>query len=304
MLKSLQNHSIWHPSPILNIMISYVLIGLVMLWGNSANADTKRIVAIDDSLTEIIFALGAGDQLVGRNFCSRYPAEALKLPSIGYMGALSVEGILSLRPNLIIAIKYARSQRVLQHLKEAGMHVEIIYNDLTVEGVKAKIRQVAKILNKTQQGEELVNQLQISVDRAIVKAKLAKQQHGEVRALFVDGMRHNIVVAGRENRANAMLKLSQINNIAAPNFKGYKILTPEAMIQYNPQFIIMMPGAFGEAGGRDAILSSTAISMTEAGKKQQLVLMGTGFTTFGPRLGKTIEDLVNAIYTVKSSDGT
>ncbi len=297
MLKPLPDSSIYYPRPTLKSIIFYVLIGLAITWGSYANADSKRIVAIDGSLTEIIFALGEGDQLVGRDITSSYPAAALKLPSVGYMRSLSAEGILSLRPKLVIATKDAKPQRVLLHLKQIGVNVELIENKFTVEGVKHKIRQVAKILNREEKGEVLVKDLQASVDRATAKAKRAKQQHGKARAIFILNMRGgNMMVAGRNSRANTMLELAQITNPAAPHFKIFKPLTAEAAIQYNPQFIITITHGISSAGGRDAILNSPAISMTDAGRNQQLIVMGNNFLTFGPRLGEAIEELVNAVY--------
>ncbi len=282
------------------LILIYSLIGLITLWGSSVNAEQNRIVAIDGSLVEIIFALGEGDQLVGRDITANYPAAALELPSVGYMRSLSAEGILSLRPDLIIATKDARPQSVLKHLKQAGVRVELIDNVFTVEGVKNKIRQVAAILGKEAKAEVLVNELQASVDRAMIIAKQAKQQHGEVRALFMLGMRGgNMMVAGRDSRANTMLYLAQIVNPAAPYFKGFKPLTAEGAIKYNPQFIITMNHGLRAAGGHAAILNAPAIRLTEAGRKQQILVMGDGFLTFGPRLGEAIEKLVNAVYNKK-----
>jgi len=281
----------------LGLIFSFSLLAITVFWSSSSSANDSRIVAIDGSLTEIIFALGDGDKMVGRDITTTYPPEALKLPSVGYMRTLSAEGILSLKPNLVIATKDAKPRSVLDRLKEAGIQVELIDNTFTLEGVKIKIRQVAKILNREKEGEKLINQMQSSVDKARLIAKTEKDKHGVTSAIYVMGMRGgNMMVAGAGSRAEEMLSLAYIKNPAADDFKGYKPLTAEAAIQYNPQFIITAMHGVKSAGGKQAILNTVAIKMTEAGQKKQLAIMENDFLNFGPRLGLAIEDLVAKIY--------
>lgn len=288
---------------ILKAIIFFILSSFFIISSTSLSADSKRIITLDRSLTEIIFALDMGAHLVGRDASSKYPIEALKLPSVGFSSQVTAEGLLSLRPKLIMATSdiNVRSLRVLQQLKDIGVPVEIIDNKFTLEGVKAKTRQVAKILDREKQGEALVKDLQSSVERAKVKANRAKQQHGEIRTLFIYSIRaSNMTIAGRDNKVNAMLEIAQIHNLAATDFKGFKPVAPEAVIEYNPEFIIMFPFSINSAGGRDTILNSPAISATEAGKRRQLIVMEVENISFSPRLGKQIEALVNAVYAVKS----
>ena len=281
----------------LGFIFSFSLLAITVFWSSSSSANDSRIVAIDGSLTEIIFALGDGDKMVGRDITTTYPPEALKLPSVGYMRTLSAEGILSLKPNLVIATKDAKPRSVLDRLKEAGIQVELIDNTFTLEGVKIKIRQVAKILNREKEGEKLIDQMQSSVDKARLIAKTEQDKHGVTSAIYVMGMRGgNMMVAGAGSRAEEMLSLAYIKNPAADDFKGYKPLTAEAAIQYNPQFIITAMHGVKSAGGKQSILNTAAIKITEAGQKKQLAVMENGFLNFGPRLGLAIEDLVAKIY--------
>jgi iron complex transport system substrate-binding protein len=281
----------------LGLLFALFLLTITAFWSSSASANNSRIVAIDGSLTEIIYALGEGNNMVGRDITTVYPPAALKLPSVGYMRTLSAEGILSLKPNLVIATKDAKPRSVLDRLKEAGIRVELIDNEFTLAGVKEKIHQVAKVLNKEKEAKILIKKMQKSVDKATIIATNAKNKHGATKALYIMNMRGgNMMVAGKNSRANEMLELALVNNPAANQFKGYKPLTPEAAIKYNPQFIITMTHGLKAAGGKDAILKTPAISMTEAGKKKQLIVMENGFLTFGPRIGEAIEDLVAKIY--------
>lgn len=297
MVLQAKKHPLWFIVSVSSMFVTYVLIALLFFWSSNATAGNERIVAIDGSLTEIVYALGEGHQLVGRDITSTYPPEALKLPSVGYMRALSAEGILSLRPTLVIATKDAKPQSVLKRLKDAGIRVELIDNTYSVVGVKEKISQVAKVLGKEKLASALNQELQNSVDKAVSKAKAYQQKNGKVRALFILNMRGgNMMVAGKGSRADVMFNLAQITNPAAEQLKGFKPLTAEAAIQYNPQYLITISHGVKSSGGKQAMLNTPAIKMTEAGRNKQLIVMDNGFLTFGPRLGEAITSITDAIY--------
>jgi iron complex transport system substrate-binding protein len=282
---------------VIKLSLTFSVFTLAALWSISSSADNQKIVAIDGSLTEIIYALGEGDKMVGRDITTVYPPEALKLPSVGYMRTLSAEGILSLKPQLVIATKDAKPRSVLDKLKNAGIRVELIDNQFTLEGVKEKIRQVAKVLNKDQKAEELIKNMQSTVDKATKIAKAKQDKYGTVKALYVMNMRGgNMMVAGKGSRADTMFNLALIQNPAADHFNGYKPLTAEAAIKYNPHYIVTAMHGLKSKKAVNKIIDTPALRMTEAGSKKQMAVMENGFLTFGPRIGNEIESLVSKVY--------
>lgn len=298
MTRMFKNYPNWYSISVMSVVVTYLILLFLAVWSNAAKADeSKGIVTIDGSITEIIYELGMGHHVIGRDITSNYPKEVNKLPSVGYMRTLSSEGILSLRPKLVIATKDAKPQSVLRQLRDAGVKVELIDNEFTLEGVKTKIKQVAAAIGKHQEGHELAKKVEQKVLKAGEYALQQKEINGEAKAIFLLGMRGgNMNVAGRESRAHTMFELAHIHNPAAEQFKGYKPLTAEAAIQYNPAYIITMSHGLRSAGGKKGIFDSPAVKMTEAGQKQQLIVMDNGFLTFGPRLGQSIEDFVDAVY--------
>ena len=86
----------------------------------AALPDASRLVSIGDSITEIIFALGEQDRLVARDSTSTYPPAATALPDVGYMRALSPEGVLSVNPSAIVAVEGSGPVETLDVLKKAG----------------------------------------------------------------------------------------------------------------------------------------------------------------------------------------
>ncbi|MCX7740062.1 MAG: ABC transporter substrate-binding protein, partial [Meiothermus sp.] len=83
----------------------------------------ERIVSLDGVTTEILFALGVGDKVVGRDTSSYYPAAVNKLPTVGYQFQLNAEGILALRPTLVLGREDARPPQVFDQLAAAGVTV-------------------------------------------------------------------------------------------------------------------------------------------------------------------------------------
>lgn len=287
-----------------NSSIFFILLILSGLIANTVHASNnesgeERIIAIDGSISEIVYALGKGNLMVGRDTTTTYPEAATELPSVGYMRMLSAEGILSLKPTLVLATKDAKPQNVLTRLKDAGVHIEIIDNEYTPEGVEIKIKQVAKILKVEAAGEQLAQKVHKSVEdvKLIVKKAINENKTTPAKALFILNMRgNNMMVAGKNSRADTMMQLAGIVNPAAEHFNGYKPLTAEAAIQYNPDYLLTMQHGLKAAGGKNAILNTPAIKMTEAGKNKKLLLVDDNFLMFGPRIGEAIEVMVKKIY--------
>jgi len=277
------------------------LFSLWFLFGASAKAESQRIVTIDGALTEIVYALGMGEHVVGRDVTSTYPQEVMKLPSVGYMRGLSAEGILSLDPSLVLVTADAKPRKVLTQLQKAGVKVEIIDNDYSLKGVMKKIEDVARILNVSDKGKQLASKVEQEVMAAQKRASSAlKSQYkdGEgPRAIFVLNMRKgNMMVAGGQTRANQLMDMVGVVNPVAGEFNGYKPLTPEAAVKYNPQYILTMQHSVKAAGGLEKMKQSTVLQMTEAGKKEQIVVLANSDLGFGPRLGEALNHLADAVY--------
>ena len=109
-----------------------------------AQAETGGIVSIGGAITEIVYALGAGDRLVARDTTSMFPEAALALPDVGYMRALSPEGVLSVGPTLILADSNAGPPETIALLKSSGIPYEEIPTGASPGGVMAKAEAVAE----------------------------------------------------------------------------------------------------------------------------------------------------------------
>ena len=110
--------------------------------------DSTRVTAAGGSITEIIYFLEANDKLVAVDVTSNYPEEASIFPSIGYVRALSAEGILSLNPSIIIGEDDMGPAEVIEQIKESEVEIITVEEDHSITGILNKVNCVAAIIDK------------------------------------------------------------------------------------------------------------------------------------------------------------
>lgn len=258
--------------------------------------DTSRIVAVGGSITEIVYALGEEKKLVGRDSTSVFPEAAFQVPDVGYMRALSPEGVLSVNPSAIIAIHGSGPREAVDVLKKASLPYVEIPDAYTHEGIIEKIELVGHALGVDDKAKTLA---------ASVGADLAKTEtlisgiKEKKRVLFILSFQDGkILGAGEHTAASGILALAGADNAVA-GFPGYKQLTDEAVLEAKPDFILMMnrPGAGDHAAVDAQLLAHPAIASTPAGQNKAIVRMdGAYLLGFGPRTAAAARDLAAVLY--------
>ncbi|MBZ9793172.1 hemin ABC transporter substrate-binding protein [Rhizobium sp. 3T7] len=258
--------------------------------------DTTRLVSVGGDVTEIIYALGEQDRLIARDTTSMYPEAAMKLPDVGYMRALSPEGILAMNPTAIIAIEGSGPPEALNVLKSASVPFETVPNAYTREGILAKIDRVGDLLGQPDKARSLEEKVGADLDAAIADAE--KRPEGErKRVLFILSMQGGkIMASGTDTAADGIIKLSGSVN-AVGNFPGYKPLTDEAIVEAKPDVILMMNRGDGSATKNEDLLKQPALALTPAAQNKAIIRMdGLHLLGFGPRTAGAVRELNAAIY--------
>ena len=256
--------------------------------------DTSRLVAVGGSLTEIIFALGEEGRLVGRDSTAVYPEEALKLPDVGYMRALSPEGVLSVNPSALLVLEGSGPKEALDVLSKASIPYETVPEGFTHEGILDKIKAVGQALGV----EDKANQLAETVDKDLKDAEeLTRDVPQRQKVLFILSMQDGKVQAsGTGSAANGIIALAGAEN-AITDYQGYKALTDEAIINAKPDVVLMMDRGGELAVSDETLFSHPALSLTPAGQNKRIVRIdGAYLLGFGPRTASAIRDLAKAIY--------
>jgi iron complex transport system substrate-binding protein len=259
----------------------------------AAGETPQRVVVAGSGLTEIVHALGAGGRLVGVDTTSLFPARARTLPQIGYLRALSAEGILSLRPNLLLATEDAGPPIVLQQLSSAGLKVLRAPEGFEPEAVAARIEMVGRAIGKER--EAAVLQATLLSDIARVQAAIPAAGP-KPRVLFLLAAGSAVpMVSGRETAASAMIAAAGgINAVDA--YRGYKPLTPEAFALAAPDFVLTTEQSLVALGGHDALLRMPAFAvLAQSGGLRVLSYDAIYLLGFGPRTAHALRDLAAAI---------
>ncbi|MEC7961788.1 MAG: ABC transporter substrate-binding protein, partial [Pseudomonadota bacterium] len=202
--------------------------------------DADAIVSVGGPVTEILFALDAGERVIARDTTSMFPAEAMALPDVGYMRRLSPEGVLSVGPDLIIARHTSGPVETLDLLRAASVPVVLVRDGFSGEAVSAAIRTVGTAIGAEDKAEALAGE--VEADLAALAGETAKVGHKK-RVMFIlsnDGGRLN--VAGRNTGADGIITLAGATNVMAESYEGYKLVNDEAIIEAQPDLVLMMSG--------------------------------------------------------------
>lgn len=256
---------------------------------------TDRIVTIGGDITEIVYALGAGDRIIARDTTSSYPPEANAKPDIGYMRALSAEGVLSVKPDLIIAVEGSGPKDAVDLLESASVPIVIVPEKHSPESIVAKIRLIADILGEAEKGNKMADTL--AARFGALEAAIAKIPANErKKAVFLMSLAGGKpMAAGHNTSADAMIGLAGgINPMGS--VEGYKPASDEALIAAAPEVVVMMNSQSGPPKP-DVVFDSPSLRATPAATNKALVAMdGLYLLGFGPRTADAARDLAQAIY--------
>ena len=260
--------------------------------------DTSRIVTLGGTITEIVFALGAGERVVGVDASSSFPETANQLPKVAYHRRLSAEGVLSLRPTLIIATTEAGPPEAIQQLKSAGVTVLVLPHEPTIEGAIAKIERIAAALDAQAHGAALIQTLKEELQQ--VQSSIP-QNAAQAKILFLYARgQGTLMVAGQDTSADTMIGLAGGTN-AVQGYTGYKPLTSEAAVAAAPDVILLMDSGLESIGGAQGLWQLPGLALTPAGQQGRVLSMdGLLLLGFGPRLGQAVLALNGALYDAPS----
>ncbi|WP_371832894.1 heme/hemin ABC transporter substrate-binding protein [Mesorhizobium koreense] len=256
--------------------------------------DTARLVAIGGSITEIVYALGAGDRLVARDTTSTYPAVATKLPDIGYMRQLSPESVLSVDPTAVLAQEGSGPPEAMDVLKKAAVPLIVVPEKYSEDGILEKIRIVGEALGRLDAAEKLARTVREEIDAAEKRLTKIKTQKRVLFILSAQGSK--LLASGTGTAADGIIRLAGAQN-AIEDFEGYKQLSDEAVIGARPDAILMMTGGAPGGLGDEEILSQPGIAATPAGASKTLIRMdGLYLLGFGPRTASAVRELSSKLY--------
>ncbi len=243
-----------------------------------------RLISVDGAVTEVLYALGGTEHLVGVDTTSLYPAATEDIPKVGYKRALSAEGILSLQPDLLLTTNDAGPPEVLEQIARAGVNIQQIPDTPTIAGLHDKIAAVAEVLDRREAGAALSEQLAQELDQLETAIEEVNSERPRVLFLLHIGS-GNDLAAGRDTAADTVIRLAGGENVLHQAFSGYRPLSAEAALAAAPEVILVTERNLEQLGSPDAVLERGALKATPAGQARRVLAMdGPLLLAFGPRL--------------------
>lgn len=246
------------------------------------------MVCVGGALTEIVYRLGAGDLLVGTDTTSLYPEAAQKTAKVGYARQLSAEGVLSLRPTVVIAGAEAGPPTAIEQLRSVGVTLVRAAAGHNIETVIANVRRVAAALARHDAGEALAAELRAQWEAVQRRVR----RSGGPRVLFVlSHVANNVQVSGHGTAAHALIEAAGGAN-AMSGFNGYRPLTAEAVVAAAPEAILTTAQGVQALGGEARLLMQPGLALTPAGRARRVFARdGLYLLGWGPRVPQAVQEL-------------
>ncbi len=262
--------------------------------------DTSRIVSLNGDLTEIIFELGLGDNVVGVDVTTTYPPEAAAFndegKTVGFAQMLTAEAVLRFEPTLVIGDQQVGPVEVIGQLRGAGVPVVILETQSTLDGVATKINQVAEILGVPERGVVLAERVMGEIQAAL---DLAANADSEPRVAFVYVRGPQVVfLFGAGMATQAMIEgAGAIDAGVEAGVFGPAPLTPEALVAAAPDVIVLPEAGLEALGGIEAFLALPGVADTPAAQNEAFLAYDEAyFFNLGPRTGQALEEFVRDLY--------
>lgn len=265
-------------------LLRQALLSLLCAAGMTHAAPPARAVGLGGAITEIVYALDAGGTMVGADSSSIYPPEALKLPKVGYYRTFSVEGVASLKPNLVLASDQSGPTQAFEQLQRLGSKVVVLPSAPTLAALDQRILGVAAALDMQARGTALV-------DRLHAELREIKPPAQRLRVLMVSSHTGRMQAAGEDTAADAMLALAGATNVLAGQ-TGYKPFSAEAAAALKPDVIVTTTMSVSASGGVDKFLAQPGLNATPAARQKRVIVMDDLLLLgFGPRLPDALRQL-------------
>lgn len=256
--------------------------------------EPQRIISIAPSNTEILFALGLEDKIVGiTNYCN-FPEETKNIEKIGETFPLNLEKIVSLKPDLILA--YAGQLNEIPRLRELGLKV-IVIEPLNLQETLKSIQMLATVGGIPEKGNILVENLSQRIDQ--IKTEVSNLEITKKPKVFIGGIYETIWTPGEGTLFNELISLAGGINIAA-GFSGWAKISPEFIVKEDPDIIIIPIGAMNpgdELKIKENIYQRPGWSNLSAVKTQKIFIVNEDlFFRPGPRIVDGLERLYKIFY--------
>jgi len=264
--------------------------------------DTSRVVVLNGSLAEVVYTLGLGDRVVGRDITATFK-EAKKVPLVTRAHDVSAESVLSQRPTLVLAQTDSGPPDALQQIRDTGVPVVVFDEPRSIEEIGRREVAVAEALGVKSVGTKLSERTSAQLE-AITAQVPTKGKKPTVAFLYMRGQAGVYLIGGKGSGADSMIEAAGgIDAGTAMGLqKAFTPITSEALAEAAPDVILMTSTGLESVGGIDGLVEIPGIAQTPAGKQRRIITEEDGLLfSFGARTPVALRRLVEKLHQVEAS---
>lgn len=258
--------------------------------------DVSRIVSLWGNITEVVFGLGLGDNVVGRDITATFP-EAKGLPLVTRAHDVSAESVLSLHPTVVLASSDTGPAEALRQIRDVGVPVVQFDEPNSVDDIVPRIHAIAAALGVPDAGETLAAGVQGEMDA--VREHIPDTEPPRVAFLYMRGQAGVYLIAGPGSGADSMIEAAGGRDAGTEMGldNPFTPITSEALVKAAPDVILMTTTGLESVGGMDGLVKIPGIGQTPAGENRRVITIEDGLLySFGPRTPRTLEALIADLY--------
>ena len=275
-----------------------LVVGLMLNHTAHASQLPQRWVSAGGALSEWVAALGGESKLVGVDTTSQHPASLKALPSIGYQRQLSAEGILSLRPQVLVGTEEMGPPPVLAQIRSAGVQVEMFSARPDLPTLKGNLQHLGALLGSEAKARELFTGYEQALEQQKRWVATAQATHKAPGVLMLIGNAGGKpLIAGKGTAADWMLQQAGGRNLATHS--GYKPFSVESLAGLSPEVLVFADRALtGEAARAALFKENPILASTPAAKHARVFELDPTLLVggLGPRLPQSLVQLSADFY--------
>jgi iron complex transport system substrate-binding protein len=267
--------------------------------GDSASKGLlDRVVCVSKQINEFVYDIGAESHIVARDLTSVYPPEITKLPSVGYHRALSAEGIISMKPTLVLTDGNVGPASVLDQVRKVGIPVQIMLPGGTLDSAEALMIHLGERFDRKPAADSIAAQWKAGMDSIWHDTASFAGKGPRPRVLFLHfgQIGNNYLALESGQPADQMLRWAGGVN-AIDSVGGMARVTPELIAKAAPDVIIATDVGFDRFGSVDKFLTMPGIALTPAGKSKKIYrITEQEIMYYGPRTPGVVRKIADMIH--------
>tara|TARA_Y100000590_G_scaffold466809_1_gene643436 strand:+ start:444 stop:1283 length:840 start_codon:yes stop_codon:yes gene_type:complete len=266
---------------------------IILIISFAMASKSDRLITIGGCVTESVFALGKGDNVLAVDISSTIPGEVKKLPQVGYIRAISSEGILSMMPNYILTTTDMGPSPVIDQIRNSGVTLEIFKSPHSFEEIIDLIYSISSILKTEKEGKVIISQMNLEYNS--IKELINNYKYNPKIVFFMNPTAGSYTAAGSDTRADYLIEFIGGINIFSSQFSKYKKVTKEQIVNENPDIILVSSIGNNKDVVDIFIKSKEFKSITAISNNKVIDIDMSKYLSFGPSFTNSVMNLMEIV---------